>query len=227
MAEADWTVCNDAPDINTIRRGSTQGIAPPSGGDFVYAFNSAAVVEGASALFHNGAGFAPFPEGASIRAVIQKGAGGGQAGSTPLLFICLQGPSVNDSAYMLCLADDDPAKLLLVKGPLANGPAGVVLRESDESFAIGEWLHVRLDAVFNSNGDVALSVFKSDLGTNPIPGPFDWQAIPGMAPIVDDALGINSGSVPHVGGRGGFGIWCNDVTRRAYTAHVELHRQVP
>jgi hypothetical protein len=227
MAEADWTVFDDAPDVNTIRRGSTQGITPPSGGDFVFAFNSAIQIEGASGLYHNGGDFAPMAEGCSIRAAIQKGAGGGVAGSTPLL-IALAGQSVNDPAYMLCFANNDPAKLLLVKGAPANGPDGAVtLRESDESFAIGEWVHLKLDIVVNDNGDVSLTVFRNDLSANPIGGAFVWETVGGMAPYVDDALGINSGSLPIVGGRGGFGMWCNEVTRRAYIANVELTRQVP
>lgn len=227
MAEADFTVLADAVDAASIRRGATQGITPPSGGDFVYAFNSAAAVTGASGLFYNGVNFAPAAEGASIRGVIQKGPGGGTTGSTPILFIGLAGNSVNDSGYLLCLTNDDPARIQLVKGSLTNGPAGTQLRQSDATYAIGTWLHLRLDAVVNGNGDVALSVFANDLTANPIGGAFVWTAIPGMDAFIDDALGINSGSVPLVGGRIGFGCWVNDVTRRAYVANIEIQRQVP
>lgn len=227
MAESDWTVLADAIDASSIRRGSTQGITPPSGGDFVYAFNSAAAVEGASGLYYNGANFAPAAEGASIRGVIQKGAGGGTTGSTPILFTGLGGNSVNDTGYLLCLTNDDPARIQLVKGSLTNGPAGTQIMQSDATYAIGTWLHLRLDAVVNGNGDVALSVFMNDLSTNPIGGAFSWSAIPGMDAFIDDATGINSGSVPLVGGRIGYGVWVNDVTRRAYVANVEIQRQVP
>lgn len=227
MAEADWTVATDSLDANSVRRGSTMGVAPPNGGGFVYAFNSAASVVGASSLFHNGANFAPYLEGASIRGAFQKGAGGGATGSTPLIILNQEGPSVNDSAYMLCFADNDPAKLQLVKGAPVNGPAGVVLRESDDTFDIGDWLHLRLDAVLNANGDVALTIFKNDLVANPIGGAFVWTAVAGMTVFIDDALGINSGSLPLAGGRAGFGMWCNEVTRRAYHANIELSRQIP
>jgi hypothetical protein len=228
MAESDWTVAEDSPDINTIKRGNTAGIDDPPGGDgFVYGFNSRVVVEGASAIFYNGEDFAPYEEGASIRAAIQKGASGGVAGYTPLLFLGLQGNSVNDDAYMLCLQNNNPARLLLVKGPLSTGPAGTVLRTSDATFAIGEWMHLRLDAIVNGNGDVVLAVRKNNLATNELNEAPVWEAVAGMGDFVDDQLAVNSGSDPLVGGRAGVGMWTTEVTRRAYMTHVELIRQVP
>ena len=47
MAEADWTYLNDGLDIATVDRGVTAGIVrPPGGGNFLFAFNSLASVEG-------------------------------------------------------------------------------------------------------------------------------------------------------------------------------------
>jgi hypothetical protein len=44
--------------------------------------------------------------------------------------------------------------------------------------------------------------------------------------IINDHLGINSGSQPLTSGRGGFGFSVKEVTRRAYFDHLELFRQV-
>ena len=122
MAEADWTYLNDGLDIATVDRGVTAGIArPPGGGSFLYAFNSLSAVEGAVGLFANLASFAPMAKGGSIRGVVQRGPGGGPTGFSPFLFLCCQGNSVNDSAYLLGLSDDDPHRIVLRKGAVTVG----------------------------------------------------------------------------------------------------------
>src|SRR5690606_32903359 len=106
MAEADWTYLNNGLDIATVDRGVTAGIArPPGGGNFLFAFNSLAAVQGAVALFANLVDFAPMAKGASIRGCLQRGPGGGPTGFSPFLFLCCQGNSVNDTAYLLGLSD--------------------------------------------------------------------------------------------------------------------------
>ena len=197
MAEADWTYLNDGLDIATVDRGVTAGIArPPGGGSFLYAFNSLSAVEGAVGLFANLASFAPMAKGGSIRGVVQRGPGGGPTGFSPFLFLCCQGNSVNDSAYLLGLSDDDPHRV------------------------------VRLDVIVNTNGDVVLKVFRSDLALHALGTPPDWQPVSGMVEFIDDHLGINSGSQPLTSGRGGFGFSVKDVTRRVFFDHLELFRQV-
>lgn len=227
MAEADWTVCDDVLDANAVRRGATGGITPPPGDDeFVFAFNSTTVATGASALFYSGdEDFAPSAYGASITAAIQKGASGGTTGYTPLLFACLQGESVDDTAYFVAVSNNEPHKIVLCKGSLSTGPAtDAILRQSTENFTIGTWLHLRLDVVENGNGDVALTVRRSNLNVDPVEDP-TWAAIPGMATFIDDSTGINSGTVPLSGGRAGYGMWTTQTSRRAYVSHVTLVRQ--
>lgn len=231
MADIDWSYLNDGLDIATVDRGVTAGIErPPGGGDFLYAFNSLAAVEGAVALFANLVSFAPMAKGGSIRGVIQRGPGGGPTGFSPFLFLCCQGNSVNDSAYLLGLSDDDPHRIVLRKGavtvglPTADG-TGVLLK-SAASFAQTTWLHVRLDVIVNTNGDVVLKVFQNDLSLHPLGTAPDWQPESGMVEFIDDHLGINSGSQPLTSGRGGFGFAVKDVTRRSYFDHLELYRQV-
>ena len=209
----------------------TAGVArPPGGGSFLYAFNSLAAVEGCVALFANLVDFAPMAKGGSIRGVVQRGPGGGPTGFSPFLYLCCQGNSVNDQAYLLGLSDDDPHRVVLRKGtvttglPDADGPG--VLLKSSESFAQATWLHLRLDVIVNANGDVVLKVFRNDLGAHALGTPPDWQPVPGMAEFIDDHLGINSGSQPLTSGRGGFGFSVRDVTRRGFFDHLELYRQV-
>ena len=231
MASTDWTFLNDGLDIATVDRGVTAGVArPPGGGSFLFAFNSLAAVEGCVALFANLVDFAPMAKGGSIRGVVERGPGGGPTGFSPFLYLCCQGNSVNDQAYLLGLSDDDPHRVVLRKGtvttglPDADGPS--VLLKSSESFAQETWLHLRLDVIVNANGDVVLKVFRNDLGAHALGTPPDWQPVPGMAEFIDDHLGINSGSQPLTSGRGGFGFSVRDVARRGFFDHLELYRQV-
>lgn len=231
MAETDWTYLNNGLDLASVDRGVTAGIAtPPGGGNFLFGFNSLAAVQGAVGLFANLANFAPMAKGGSIRGCIQRGAGGGPTGFAPFLFLCCQGNSVNDSAYLLGLSDDDPHRVVLRKGaiavglPDADGPG--VVSKSAASFSQGSWLNVRLDVIVNTNGDVVLKTFSNDLAAHPLGSAPDWQPIVGMADFIDDQLGINSGSQPLTSGRGGFGFSVRDVTRRGYFDNLELLRQV-
>ena len=231
MAEVDWTYLNNGLDIATVDRGVTAGVArPPGGGNFLFAFNSLSAVDGAVALFANLATFAPMARGGSIRGCLQRGPGGGPTGFSPFLFLCGQGTSVNDSAYLLGLSDDEPHRIALRKGavsvglPDADGPG--VLLKSSASFAQGTWLHLRLDVIVNTNGDVVLKAFQNDVDAHPLGTAPDWQPVAGMVEFIDDALGINSGSQPLTSGRGGFGFSVQDVTRRAFFDHLELYRQV-
>ncbi len=230
MGQSDWSYLTNGLDMATVDRGVTAGIPrPPGGGGFLFAFNSLSAVTGAVALFASLEGFAPMAKGGSIRGVVQRGPGGGPTGFSPFLFLCCQGNSVNDSAYLLGLSDDDPHRIVLRKGsitvglPSADGPG--VLLKSSASFAQATWLHLRLDVIVNGNGDVILKVLQNDLAAHPLGTPPDWQPVAGMVEFIDDHLGINSGSQPLTSGRGGFGMAVRDVTRRAYFDHLELLRQ--
>lgn len=230
MGQSDWSYLTNGLDMATVDRGVTAGIPrPPGGGSFLFAFNSLSAVTGAVALFANLEGFAPMAKGGSIRGVVQRGPGGGPTGFSPFLFLSCQGNSVNDSAYLLGLSDDDPHRIVLRKGsitvglPSADGPG--VLLKSSASFAQATWLHLRLDVIVNGNGDVILKVLQNDLAAHPLGTPPDWQPVAGMVEFIDDHLGINSGSQPLTSGRGGFGMAVRDVTRRAYFDHLELLRQ--
>lgn len=233
MAEADWTTLTDGLDSGSVARGVTAGITPPNGGgSFVFGFNSKDVSIGACGLFCNLTNYAPAAKGMRITGCLQRGAGGGPSGFSPMLFVGLQGPSVNDVGYLLGLSDADPSHVVLRKGALSGGikdtaPGGDgVLRKSTSTKAIGEWVHLRIDMIVNLNGDVRLQVFENDLEAHALGTSPTWTAIPGMAEFVDDTLGVNSGSTPYTSGRGGFAFRTSDVTRRSYVDHVEVYRQL-
>lgn len=239
--ESDWTVLTDSLSVASLDRGATAGIERPNGGgNFVYGFNSLEVISGAAGLFTNGVGFAPMASGGTVRGAIQRGPSGGVSGFAPMLFIGLQGPSVNDLGYILGLSDGDPHRIALVKGRIVDGvpdlapdPDGnTVLMRSTESYAPGTWLHLRLDMIVQGTGDVLLQCYANDLDANPVTAPL-WAVIPGMeGPLypaitgfVDDALAVNTGSAPYTSGRGGFAFACEDVTRRGFFDHLQVGRQ--
>ena len=230
MASTDWTYLNNGLDLATVDRGVTAGIArPPGGGNFLFAFNSLAAVQGAVALFANLVDFAPMAKGGSIRGCIQRGPSGGPTGFSPFLYLCCQGTSINDYAYLLGLSDEDPHRIILRKGLVQSGlttQSPGILLASSESFLLGTWLHLRLDVIVNLNGDVVLEAWWNNLDLHPLGTAPSWQPIAGMPQFLDDHLGINSGSQPLTSGRGGFGIMVKDATRRCFFDHIELLRQI-
>lgn len=247
MAESDWTIMNDGLDVASVARGVTSGLVKPASAianTFIYGFNSLAAVTGCVGLFANQVSFAPMAEGGSIRAAIKRLPSGGPTGFSPFIFLGAQGPSVNDSGYLLGLSDGSPSRIVLKKGTIATGVPdaapdptsnGILMRSTGE-VEEDEWRHLRLDMIVNTNGDVLLQVFENDLASQGIGDPPVWAQIPGMegplaadaAPIdgfIDDALSIATGSAPFTSGRGGIGFACSDVTRRAAFDHIEVIRQ--
>ena len=248
MASTDWTALTPTPDATTeVQRGATTAIAraPVAVGapdnDFVFGFNSVVAAAKLTAFFTNQVNFAPVVagKGMSIRGVLQRGLSGGGAGFAPFLFVGLQGTASTNNAYLLGIGDpggadpNPPCHIILRKGQLdlgvpdvAPGSSGVLLR-STTTFQQGVWLHLRLDMIVNTNGDVLLQVFQNNLNTNPLGGPPNWQPIAGMtAQFTDDVLGNNSGSVPYTGGRLGFGFKSSLTSRRGWFDHIEALRQV-
>lgn len=242
MAETDFTELTDVLVSGDVDRGVTAGVGVPNGGTtFAFGFNSLAVVSGGVGLFTNQASFAPMAKGCRISGAMKRHPGGGTTGFSPFLFCCLQGPSVNDVGYMLGLVDASPAKIVLRKGVISEGlitetispSTNGVLAVSSGGVTEGDWVHLRLDAVVNLNGDVVLNVFQSDLVANPVTAPV-YAPITGMDVLspgsgrafLDDTLGVNSGSLPFLDGRAGFGFQVADVTRRSFFDHIEIARQL-
>lgn len=230
MASSDWTVLTGVLSTGDVARGVTSGPTKPTGGgSFVYALNSLTNTVGVVALHTNQVNFSPMAKGGDIRAAMRRGLSGGTSGWSVFTFLALSGTNVSDTAYLLGIANGDPSHICLRKGALSGGlpdetPLGVnkILRRSTEVVAIDQWVHLRLEMVFNTNGDTILNCYKN-LGNVTTP---TWVPIPGMDPFVDDVAGIASGSLPYTSGRAGFGYHTAEVTRRAYIDHVEVLRQL-
>ncbi len=239
MAETDFTELANSLSTAQLDRGATTGIDRPNGGGvFVFGFNSLAVVDGAAGLFTNQANFAPMAKGGRIQGAVKRHPSASPTKFAPFLFIGLQGPDVSDLGYLLGLGDADPHHIILRKGAINEGlpeTIGVdgVLAIGDEPFVNNTWLHLRLDMIVNTNGDVVLNVFRNDLDVNPVTAPV-FATVPGMDDLdpgsgrafLDDALGINSGSQPFEDGRAGFAMRVEDTARRGAFDQIEIARQL-
>ncbi len=232
MSEADWGVMANGLDGSSVRKGVTNGIARPNGGgNFVYGFNSIVNTAGAVALYTAQTNFSPMAKGGQVTAAMQRGASGSPLNFAPFVFLGAQSNDVNGAAYMLGLDDDDPHRIMLRKGTLVTGLPALsvgtqgILAVGVETFLAATWLHLRLDMIMNLNGDVILQAFRNDLLANPVSAPV-WVPVPGISSFVDDALGVNSGSVPFTSGYGGFGYQTKDISRRAFFDQLTVARQL-
>jgi hypothetical protein len=236
MASTDWTELTGSISAAALARGVTSGITVPNGGgSFTYGFNSiASGVTGMAGSFYSfDATFNPTAanKGGRITGAMKRMPSASNTDYAPFLFILAQGPNATDNSYMLGLQDDDPSHIVLVKGQMSAGlPAGDVgtsgiLRKSAAAISVDTWIHLRIDAVVQGTGDVIITMKQNDLTTNTVTAPV-WTDIDGMAPFTDDALGINSGSVPYTSGRFGFGMYSANVSRRAAFDQITIARQV-
>lgn len=222
-----------APDV---AKGVTSGITPPSGGgSFVYEMNALSNTVGAVGLYATpqspNTAFNPLVKGGDISAAIQRGVGNGLTGYAAFIFMLAQGTSITDKGYILGLSDGNPSHITLRKGTMQQGlpdeaPGGpnVVLARGSDAIPVGTWVHLRLEVVTNTSGDVVINCYQNDLTAHDVTSPF-WASIPGITRFIDDGAGINSGSVPYVGGRAGYGGTFNGITRRAFFDQVRLLKQ--
>lgn len=235
MGSADWATLNDGLDDNTLKRAVTQGVfTPPNGGGLnVRGLRSLLATQGAAAFYTNLANFNPTAanKGASVRGAMQRAVSSGLTDFAPFMFANGQSNSVNGSAYMIGLSDDNPSRIVLRKGAIVSGlPAGApgssgngVLTRSDESVDVGEWVHLRLDAIVNLTGEVVLKVFRNDLDSNAVTSP-SWEELTEMA-FVDDPLGAASGSLPYTSGYMGYGGFSKALNRIMLFDHFQMGRQ--
>lgn len=235
MATSDWTTLPNSIDNASLRAGVTAGITPPNGGSsYTFGFNSRATgFDGSSAYKYTGLNYDPISaEGGLISGALIRLPSGGTTGFAPFLFFSAQDNDVGAEGYMVGLQDDDPSSIVLRKGVLNEGlPSGNVgengvLAKSSETISTDTWVHLRLSVLVQGTGDVLLTVEQNDLTVNSVATPV-WAAITGMDTFIDDSLGINSGSLPFAGGRLGFGMYANDISRRGAVDHLTVERQLP
>jgi hypothetical protein len=237
MALADWAYLSG---INgSVHHGPTLEVptAESAAGDFAYGFNSDEEAgNGAVALVYKPPGF-NFTKGGSISALVTKVSAEGAGHSVFVLTQVGDGTatgSVSDVAYMLGIQDDPTNRLVLCKGPVSAGiPAGDpgtdngltrIIAKGSESVDPGDWIHVRLQAVVQTGGDVLLVAERSLSGgvVSPV-----FQTIPGMPDrIVDGVTEITTGSAPLSSGRAGIGWHFNATNKTAGVDYIEGARQV-
>lgn len=241
MGSADWTFLDNSLDAASVARDVTASPAgPPGGGAFIYGFNSFVETEGAVALTLDAAqnpNHSPAAKGASVRGAIKRGLSSLKTGFSPFFYASLQGsapPSVTDEAYIIGLEDSDPYRIVVRKGSLIGGvPAATALNSllrSTATYTIPSdedegWHHVRMDVIVEGTGDVIIQCFENDLDSNDVDNPV-WAPIPGCEQFIDDALGVNSGSLPFDAGYMGYGFASKAVGRRGYFDYLEMLRQV-
>lgn len=236
MASADWQELTGSLSTSDIARGVTRGITRPNGGgNFIYAMNALTATPGAVGLYASpqspNTNFNPLLSGGDIRGAVQRGIANGVTGYSAWLFCGAQGTDITDKAYMLGLSDGNPSHIELRKGAMqvglpdeAPGGTNVVLARGTVPVAPGTYVHLRLEVVNNLNGDVVLNCYQNDLVANDVASPA-WVAVPGISQFIDDVTGVNSGSLPYLGGRAGFGGQFAGATRRAYFDHLEFIKQ--
>jgi len=233
MSAEDWAVLDDS--LVDVEKGATNGLGVPNGGGSqIYAFNSMSADQvGAVGLRCVIADFQPMASGGRISGCIKRLASGSNTGFSPFLFLAASGKSVNDSGYLLGLEDADPYRIVLRKAALIEGipqtVEGQYLARSSTQFQMsaGLWHHLRLDVIEQPSGAVTLEVSQNDLSAHPCTTPV-WEAIEGMAQFVDDAVGINTGSLPLIGGYVGYATaFQESIATRAGFDQIQIFRQVP
>lgn len=233
MSILDWaTLSDNASSSSIVVSPVTSAVVPlPNGAsNFVLAAHSLTNAAGAVGYYSGLTGFSPMAKTGDISGAVYKGGAGGSLHSE-FLFVALDGQASTNHGYLLGLSAADPCHIVLVKGQLAYGIPDVapgsqgVLRRSAATFAKGTWVHLKLEAILQPNGDVVLTCYQSDLSANLVTAP-SWSAIPGMAAFTDDNAQINTGSAPLTSGRVGFGMVSAEINRIGAWAEVTTDRQV-
>ncbi len=230
MAQSDWAAMSNGLSSANVAHTVTQGTTPPSGGgSFVYAFHSLQATEGAVGLTvdDGGVDFSPMASGCRVSGALQRN---GTENDTVMLVGALDSNDVQGEGYIIGLThDEEPSHLVVVKGSPVDGleeAASGLLMKSTQTFAKGTWVHVQMDVIVQPNGDVLIQVFANDLSANDVTSPV-WAAIDGMSDFIDDAVGINSGSLPYnSGGYVGYAYFTKAVGRYGFVDHVKVARQL-
>ena len=242
MAQADFTEQLNVLNGSNVVRGVTAGETPPNGGgSFSFGMSSKTNTVGGVGLYCNLANFSPMAKGGIITGAMKKKGGGGDTAHAPYLFIGAGNTDINGEGYLLGLSEDDPPHLILRKGVMVNGlpdeavGSSGVLAKSTGTYATDTWFHFKLEMVVNTSGDVVLNVYENaDLATNDVTSPV-WTSVVGMkdtpggveyTAFIDDALGVNSGSLPYTSGRVGFGCHFSDIGRTVFFDHLTISRQL-
>lgn len=202
MGQADWTELSNVLGAGIVRRGVSMAPAfSPPDGDFVWGFHSLAGDSGVVALYNNQAGFGPAAAGKTgvVSACMKRYHT--SVGFAPFIGIVDSSDADTAKGYLLALSDEASPKIVLKKGAISASIKSTdsgVLRAATGTISNAVWYHLKLEVVFNPQGDLVLNVYQNDLTVNNPNAP-SWEAITGMDRYVDDSLGILQGTIPYTG----------------------------
>ena len=233
MASVDWTTLT-----NSVSDGvAAHGVSAPfdnmeGGSDYFYAFHSStSTVLGGMGKYSNVAA-GDFDLGSSVSGAVVRRASAGSTGYSVFIFTCLGGSdasvSATNYAYLLGLSNADPSHIVLAKSTISSGiPDGApgtlgILAKSSGIVDLNQWVHLKLEAIAQSNGDVILRCYRSMANLDEAPS---WEAIEGIDEFIDDITKINSGSLPLDAGRPGFGFSYAAQNRVAAVSNLQISRQ--
>lgn len=236
MAEIDWALVDGSAAEGVITHKSSPGFPKPPGvaagaAGCSYAFVSRVDGPNAVAKYLNLPGWAPGPskKGGSMSGAMLVPST--STGASIFLFCALARtpgdpppeppPVMSSIAYMLGMTAT--GRVILRKGRLDEGLPDVepgtqgVLARSTEVFT--GFKHLKLEVSITNihwKGEAVLHAHSSDIPSWGMLNPA-WEQIAGMPMMIDDLLGIHTGSLPLVGGGyTGFGFHATAAGKVAY-----------
>lgn len=233
MGSTNWSdLDNQATDADILAKVTMAPSFYPVDGSFTFGFRSLS----ASPLFrgklYNEAGFYPLAasKGGAIHAYMRKDSPlTGVATFAPMIFFCDDKDYANDpEGYILGLSEGAPYNIVFKKGKLSTGlkaDAGAGIIVGDVSYAAAQWIGLKLDFIFNPQGDLVFNIFQD---SNVDPADPLWERPDGFpTSIVDDNLGKYTGTVPNTAQMfAGFGMYSAQID--CYTAFdfIRMRRQL-
>jgi len=237
MAEADWAELTGTNlDSGSVARGVTNAFTRPNGGGgFAFGYHSLGSDTGVAGYYVDLSNFNPVTgtkKGGSIRCAMKRYSAG--VAYAPVMGFILGTDPTTSNGYLMGLSEASSYQIALRKGAPATGMDATgsdILRASTSSFttvgdAAAAWKHLRMDVLVNPHGEVVIDMMENDLDTNLVSAPV-WAAIDGMDLYIDDALGILTGSLPHLTGfYAFFGHYTSNLAGAvSLFDQIEVHRQ--
>ncbi len=197
MAEADWKLMTGSPDTTQVSFGKTDdGAFSIPGGDFALGFHSLEPVVGLSGLLYTWPSLHPISGhfGGVINASLRKF--NAQAGGSPVLFFATGTDVTSAEGYMLGLTEEWPPRIALRKGLLSAGLSTdntELLGLSERAFLATDWIELFFTMAVNQQGDLTLT---TRYACPPTVGLGPYTTDPGLPNVIDDILGLGTGSPP-------------------------------
>jgi len=239
MAQADWSELTGSALVSgVVAKGVTAAYTVPNGGTlFTFALHAIASGSGVAGMSCALSGFAPIT-GSKKAGTISCAVSRYTSGTTcaPVFGLIKGTDPATAQGYLLALTSETSYRIGLYKGAPGSGgftsTGANLLRVSTEAFtdvgaSADTWKHLRLDVLVNPHSEVVLNVYENDLATNAVTAPV-WVAIGGMSQYIDDSVGKNTGSLPHLDGfYAFFGMYTNNnVGDMSLFDHIEVARQL-